>query len=98
MHPVVEQGIPVCPFILFFSCVPFITRFAKGVTPMASRSPTQRKGRSWLLIFLIVPFIVLLYPPVYNSIDPTLIGIPFFYWFPLLWIIITAVITGALYF
>lgn len=67
---------------------------------MASRSPggTGRRSRSWLLIFLLVPFIVLLYPPFYNSINPTFIGIPFFYWFSLLWIIITAIITAVLYF
>ncbi|OLD63514.1 MAG: hypothetical protein AUF65_02045 [Chloroflexi bacterium 13_1_20CM_50_12] len=64
---------------------------------MVSRSQPQRRRRSWLLILLIIPFIVLLYPPFYNSIDPTFIGIPFFYWFPMLWIIITAIITGALY-
>ena len=65
---------------------------------MESPSPTRRSSRSWLLILLTIPFIVLLYPPFYNSINPTFIGIPFFYWFPLLWIIITAIITGALYF
>lgn len=65
---------------------------------MASRSQTGRRGRSWLLIFLLVPFIVLLYPPFYNSINPMFIGIPFFYWFSLLWIIITAIITAVLYF
>lgn len=64
---------------------------------MASRSPTRSRKRSWLLVLLIIPFIVLLYPPFYNSIDPTFIGMPFFYWFPLLMIILTAILTGALY-
>ncbi|MBV9706352.1 MAG: DUF3311 domain-containing protein [Chloroflexi bacterium] len=58
----------------------------------------QLKGRSWLLLLLAVPFIVLLWPPFYNFQDPTLIGIPFFYWFQLLWIIITAIITAVVYF
>lgn len=66
---------------------------------MATRTPpTQRRRRSWLLIFLIIPFIVLLYPPFYNFSQPTFIGMPFFYWFQLLWILITAVITAAMYF
>jgi hypothetical protein len=56
------------------------------------------KGRSWLLLLLAIPFIVLLWPPFYNFRDPTLIGIPFFYWFQLLWIIITAIITAVVYF
>ncbi|TMF49684.1 MAG: DUF3311 domain-containing protein [Chloroflexi bacterium] len=65
---------------------------------MVSRSRPQRKRRSWLLIFLIIPFIALLYPPFYNSADPTFIGIPFFYWYSLLWIILTAILTAVLYF
>lgn len=60
-------------------------------------TPTQSRRRSWLLVLLIIPFIVLLYPPFYNSIDPTFIGMPFFYWFPLLMIILTAILTGTLY-
>ena len=64
---------------------------------MASR-PQQRKRRSWLLVLLLIPFIALLSPPLYNFRDPTFIGIPFFYWFQLLWIIITAIITAIVYF
>ncbi len=45
----------------------------------------QRKRRSWILLLLLIPFIALLYPPFYNVKDPELIGIPFFYWFQLLW-------------
>jgi len=62
---------------------------------MVSRS--ARRGPSWLLIFLLLPFIVLLYPPFYNFDQPRFLGIPFFYWFQLLWIIITAIITAVLY-
>ena len=58
----------------------------------------ERKGRSWLLLLLLIPFIVLLWPPFYNFRDPTVIGIPFFYWFQLLWIVITAIITAVVYF
>jgi polyferredoxin len=58
----------------------------------------ERRGRSWILLLLIVPFIALLYPPFYNFDQPEFIGIPFFYWFQLLWIIITAIITAVIYF
>lgn len=61
-------------------------------------SQPQRRRRSWLLIFLIIPFIALLYPPFYNHPDPTFIGIPFLYWYSMLWIILTAILTAALYF
>ena len=63
---------------------------------MASRP--QRRRASWALILLIVPFIVLLWPPFYNFDQPEFIGIPFYYWFQLLWIIITAILTAVLYF
>lgn len=61
-------------------------------------SQPQRRRRSWLLIFLLIPFIALLYPPFYNHADPTFIGIPFLYWYSMLWIILTAILTAALYF
>jgi hypothetical protein len=58
---------------------------------------TRKKRRSWLLLLLIIPFIVLLWPPFYNFLQPDFIGIPFFYWFQLLWVIITAIITIVVY-
>jgi Protein of unknown function (DUF3311) len=59
---------------------------------------SEKKGRSWLLLLLIIPFIAMLYPPFYNFKDPALFGIPFFYWFQLLWVIITAILTAIVYF
>ncbi len=59
---------------------------------------SSRSNRSWLLILLILPFIVLLYPPFYNFRQPEFIGMPFFYWFQLLWVLITAIITAVVYF
>ena len=58
----------------------------------------ERRNRRWLRWLLILPFVVLLWPPFYNFRNPEFIGIPFFYWFQLLWIIITAIITAILYF
>ncbi len=63
---------------------------------MASR-PARRRT-SWLLILLIIPFIAMLYPPFYNFTNPEFIGIPFFYWFQMLWIIITAILMAVVYF
>ncbi len=61
-------------------------------------TPTQRRRRSWLLILLLIPFIAMLWPPFYNFQQPEFIGIPFFYWFQLLWVIITGIITAIVYF
>ncbi|MDQ2713898.1 MAG: DUF3311 domain-containing protein [Chloroflexota bacterium] len=56
-----------------------------------------RRGRSWLLLLLILPFIAMLWPPFYNMLTPDLAGIPFFYWYQLLWIVITAILTAIVY-
>jgi hypothetical protein len=51
---------------------------------------TNPRGRSnlWNLL-LVVPFVALLWVPFYNSIEPTVWGIPFFYWYQFLWVFIT---------
>lgn len=59
--------------------------------------PVKRKYSPFLWL-LIIPFIVLLIPPIYNHVNPELFGIPFFYWFQLSWVIITAIITAIVYF
>ncbi len=57
----------------------------------------ERKSRPWLLFLLLIPFIVMLWPPFYNFKEPAFIGIPFFYWFQLLWIVITAILLALVY-
>jgi hypothetical protein len=39
-----------------------------------------------------------LWPPFYNQAEPTFAGMPFFYWYQLLWVIIGAVLTAIVYF
>ncbi len=62
---------------------------------MITRS--QRKSRSWLRLLLLIPLIVVLWPPFYNLDQPELLGIPFFYWFQLLMVIVTAIVTALVY-
>jgi hypothetical protein len=42
---------------------------------------------NWLLL---IPFIALLWVPFYNFVEPALWGIPFFYWYQFLWVILTS--------
>ncbi len=51
----------------------------------------------WYLL-LIIPFIATLWVPFYAGKDPMLGPIPFFYWYQFLWIIITSLLTGLVYF
>ena len=51
-------------------------RPAAGTTPRRS----DRSPWNWLLL---VPIVATLLVPVYNRVEPTLFGWPFFYWFQL---------------
>jgi hypothetical protein len=42
------------------------------------------------LLLLLAPCVVALWAPLYNTIEPTLVGIPFFYWFQLVLIPVSA--------
>lgn len=45
-------------------------------------------------LLLIVPFAATLLPWIYNRAEPSLFGLPFFYWYQLAWVVITAGILG----
>src|SRR6266581_8113337 len=42
-----------------------------------------------LLLLILVPAIVNFATPIYNMVDPTLGGLPFFYWFQILMLALT---------
>lgn len=64
-----------------------------------SESPNGSSGgRSWPYWLLIIPFIATLWVPFYNALEPTWEGIPYFYWYQFLWILISAGITALVYF
>jgi hypothetical protein len=50
-----------------------------------------------ILLLLLVPLLVL-WVPLYNTVEPTLFGFPFFYWFQLAWIFVSMIITAAVYY
>ena len=59
--------------------------------------------RKWKLphpvyIFLVIPYVALLWTPFYNRLEPTFFGIPFFYWFQIMWAPITALMIVPVYF
>jgi Protein of unknown function (DUF3311) len=58
----------------------------------------KRGGWSWWYLLFVVQFAVALWPPLYNRAEPYLLGIPFFYWFQLLWVMVSAVFTAIVYF
>jgi hypothetical protein len=46
---------------------------------------------------LLAECLVILIPSVYGRAAPKLLGIPFFYWFQLAWIIVAMFVTGIAY-
>jgi hypothetical protein len=52
------------------------------------------RRRGWYLLF-VLPFVGTLLPPFYNRVTPTFVGLPFFYWYQLAWIPVTAALLGA---
>lgn len=56
----------------------------------------DRSYRRWYWL-LLVPLVGLLIPSIYNDVDPTLIGIPFFYWYQLAWVPVSVAVTALVY-
>ena len=51
----------------------------------------------WYLLF-VIEVVIALWPPLYNRMEPTWLGMPFFYWFQLVWVLVGAVLTAVVYF
>ncbi len=58
---------------------------------------TRKRGLRATDLLLAVPFIALLPVPFYNRLAPDLAGIPFFYWYQLLWVPLTSLCLWAVH-
>jgi len=52
--------------------------------------PDRAPGGTMKYILLFAPCVVALWAPLYNSTEPSLAGVPFFYWLQLLLIPVSA--------
>lgn len=62
-----------------------------GSTPSKVISPL----RLFATFCVLVPMIAVIAVPTYNSATPKLGGFPFYYWYQLLWVVITGVLMVA---
>lgn len=62
------------------------------------QSSSNIHPRLWWRLLLLVPIIATLWVPWYNHLDPTFIGIPFLYWYLLMWVPLSAVCSAVVYF
>ena len=58
---------------------------------------TAPRRRAWWYILLLVPFVATLWVPFYNASAPQIFGFPLFYWYQLLWVVISAALTAIVY-
>ncbi|MEU6351635.1 DUF3311 domain-containing protein [Streptomyces sp. NPDC047072] len=69
---------------------------------MSSDAPDQRPPvvtpvRVVIGLCLLAPFVAMLWVGSYAKVDPTFIGIPFFYWYQMLWVLISTALTMIAY-
>ncbi|HEX2654131.1 MAG TPA: DUF3311 domain-containing protein [Xanthobacteraceae bacterium] len=57
-----------------------------------------RRNWSWWYLLFAFEFLIALWVPFYNSVEPALGGMPFFYWFQLALVFICAGLTAIVYF
>ena len=58
----------------------------------------KKEKASWWYLLFVVQYAVILWPPLYNKAEPAVLGVPFFYWFQLAWVIVSAGFTAVVYF
>ena len=63
---------------------------------MSDRNPANKLG-ALAVILLAIPCIAVLVVPWYNTVQPELFGMPFFYWWQLLWVPLSSVFIGIVY-
>ena len=64
---------------------------------MAGKSKGRRIARYWPRFLLVIPFLLVVWVPFYNRVEPTLGGVPFFYWYQLGAILIGAGVALTVY-
>ena len=70
----------------------------QGSPPPVQRPPRLSTGAAvTVAILLIIPMVALALVPTYSRTTPELWGFPFFYWYQLLWVLITPILTYSAY-
>jgi membrane protein implicated in regulation of membrane protease activity len=66
-------------------------------TESQPRSPVVTPIRVVIGLCLFVPFVALLWVSSYARTEPTFIGLPFFYWYQMMWVPLSAAMTMLAY-
>ncbi|MBT2439054.1 DUF3311 domain-containing protein [Streptomyces sp. ISL-36] len=61
------------------------------------KQPTVTPVRVVVALCLFAPFVSMLWVSSYAKVEPTFIGIPFFYWYQMAWVLISTALTMIAY-
>ncbi|MCZ9347579.1 DUF3311 domain-containing protein [Streptomyces sp. TRM76130] len=61
------------------------------------REPVVTPTRVIIGLCLVAPFVAMLWVSSYARTDPAFIGIPFFYWYQMAWVLISTALTVIAY-
>ncbi|WP_282694252.1 DUF3311 domain-containing protein [Streptomyces sp. CC208A] len=61
------------------------------------KAPVVTPVRIVIALCLIAPFVAMLWVGSYAKTEPLLAGIPFFYWYQMLWVLIATALTAVAY-
>ena len=65
---------------------------------LSTRGPVVTPARLIAAVCVIVPFVAVLWVPIFDKDKPEVAGFPFFFWWQLLWVAVTAALMGLAYF
>ena len=58
----------------------------------------RREAKKGWYVLLLLQFVLALNVPFYNKVEPVFAGMPFFYWYQLLMVVVGAILTAVVYF
>ncbi|PZT68592.1 hypothetical protein DN402_12130 [Streptomyces sp. SW4] len=65
--------------------------------PEANRGPVVTPMRVVIGLCLAAPFVAMLWVGSYAKTDPQFIGVPFFYWYQMAWVVVSTALTMVAY-
>ncbi len=72
-------------------------RLGRGRNLEYAMLPRPRKRASLWRLLLLLPVLAVLAVPVFNRTGPALWGVPFFYWYQMLWVILCSATVGLVF-
>ncbi|WP_128982968.1 DUF3311 domain-containing protein [Streptomyces roseicoloratus] len=61
------------------------------------KQPVITPVRVVIALCLFAPFVAMLWVDSYAKVEPTFVGVPFFYWYQMLWVVVSTALTMVAY-